>query len=212
MLLAKRLRPGQISGSPSSCFLGALTTMTELDPAAKGDLITLSNNNLTAYRTAGGWRGVMGTVGHSTGKFVLEFHPTNAQHQMFGIADANFDYTKYSSNNRQGSVYTNLLAGIAANMTLNYTDPFLPSYDTPVLFAVDIDARKMWAYTNGSWVVGDPETGASPFIEWNSADITLPMYPVIQLYGVSEVTINTGQSAMLIDPLPAGFCTWNAYS
>lgn len=93
------------------------------NPSDKDASITLSGGNLTATGTVNAWRGVRGTVSHTTGKWQFEIKVKlndGVGFQMVGVGNASAVLNNYFSvNNNGASIQTNGNFGINNGFTTN---------------------------------------------------------------------------------------------
>lgn len=69
-------------------------------------------------------------------------------------------------------------------------------------FAIDLDARKAWVRTDGTWCRGDPVAGTEPVITWSES---FPVCITQRLYYTNnDCILNAGQEAFTY-AVPTGF-------
>jgi hypothetical protein len=158
---------------------------------------TISNGNL---KNAGAFGGsgciAYGTIGVTSGKFYFEVESvSNAGHGQvaLGIYTNNSGLVKYSGDGGDTGYITYGTYGIA----------------------FDVDAGKLWyRNTSGSWISGDPATGASPTSTFTVNLITFPYSGTSRTSGFNENGIgnwNFGQQPFTYTA-PTGFLPLNTYN
>ena len=159
-----------------------------------------------------GWRGMRGTFPLTTGKWYFEAKlrgMTSDQSNGYYIGVGTKDCA-YNSVNQTGQ-YTRQTTTTVQNGTYNHTDFTVPAVNEIHGIAVDMDAKKMWISTDGTWEKsGDPANGSNPHITINSSHNEL--FPFVQIYGSTiNMDCNFGQRAWE-RTCPSGFkalCTHN---
>jgi hypothetical protein len=158
---------------------------------------TISNGNL---KNAGAFGGsgciAYGTIGVTSGKFYFEVESvSNAGHGQvaLGIYTNNSGLVKYSGDGGDTGYTTYGTYGVA----------------------FDVDAGKLWyRNTSGSWVSGDPATGASPTSTFTVNLITFPYSGTSRTSGFNENGIgnwNYGQQPFTYTA-PTGFLPLNTFN
>jgi hypothetical protein len=158
---------------------------------------TISNGNL---KNAGAFGGsgciAYGTIGVTSGKFYFEVESvSNAGHGQvaLGIYTNNSGLVKYSGDGGDTGYTTYGTYGVA----------------------FDVDAGKLWyRNTSGSWVSGDPATGASPTSTFTVNLITFPYSGTSRTSGFNENGIgnwNFGQQPFVYTA-PSGFLPLNTFN
>jgi hypothetical protein len=158
---------------------------------------TISNGNL---KNAGAFGGsgciAYGTIGVTSGKFYFEVESvSNAGHGQvsLGIYTNNSGLVKYSGDGGDTGYTTYGTYGVA----------------------FDVDAGKLWyRNTSGSWVSGDPATGASPTSTFTVNLITFPYSGTSRTSGFNENGIgnwNFGQQPFTYTA-PTGFLPLNTFN
>ena len=186
------------------------------DAAANG--MTLSNGGLTLAGPAASWGTARGTVGKTTGKYYIEFNnvvaATGGAGVAFGLA------TVASASGQKLADYANSVgsfltgAGVLVNGGYALGSPYAPSY-LPVLndvfgLAVDFNAGKVWISFNGTYLVGDPVSGANPIATIISPVLgSLASYPAMSLGFNGGVWTLQPTAASQKYAAPAGFTPWN---
>jgi len=156
--------------SPSNVF-------ATLNPLAFVTAYTLSKGNLTFNGgTITSWvHGVPATMGASSGKYYWEVKWKNGiSTSIVGVLPIDKSY--HCSDTGGGSVYTysnsfqlaNNGAGTIYNYGASNTNGFQRAHDDVIMFAMDMDNKKLWSGANGTWYnSGNPATGATPL--WDTS-------------------------------------------
>jgi hypothetical protein len=130
--------------------------------------ITLTNGNLTISQS-NTWRSVLGTHGVSSGKWYYEMKTVNDAYYLYlGWAEDHHKSDSYPSSYDTGAAMRidegkayhdqtgdNNIVNLGA--TMNHTDI--------VGCAFDADNGRIWWSKNGTWLQGNPATGASPVFD-----------------------------------------------
>jgi hypothetical protein len=136
-------------------------TYTTWNPDDKSANITLSDGNLTAETSSGGWNNVRSVLSVTTGKYYFEYTITDASLVQVGIVTSATNYTTYFGGDAysvgwqlQGEFY------IGALFTGNGKTPVSLGNGDIACIALDMDAGKIWFGKNGAWIgSGDPAAG-----------------------------------------------------
>ena len=181
-----------VSDSPTNSFC-------TLNPLTAGTFPTLKEGNLsiaTAY--SADLCGVTSTWYPTTGKWYWEIHNEGATltYPYLGITDQR--YTNYNATagsyyniawNRTGTVAT--LSGYMGTITAENATSW--TNDDIIMFALDVDARKLWIGKNGTWNdSGDPAAGTGENASWTVDTGVSPLWMGYQSQGVNSV-FNFGQ-------------------
>jgi hypothetical protein len=181
-----------VSDSPTNSFC-------TLNPLTHGTYPTLKEGNLsiaTAY--SADLCGVTSTWYPTTGKWYWEIHAEGSTltYPYFGITDQR--YTNYSATagsyyniawNRTGSAVS--LSGYMGTITKENATSW--TNDDIIMFALDVDARKLWIGKNGTWNdSGDPAAGTGENASWTVDTAVSPLWMGYQSQGVGSV-FNFGQ-------------------
>ncbi len=186
------------------------------DPNWNAAGITYSNNNLTIASSTVIHKSARATVGRANGRSYWEvkvntgvaatdngglgivekaFPPTNTGY----IGDGTPSGLSFGYGNNPFYYYT------WAGVTVSTTPPPTASYvaaGITYMFALDVDAGKLWCGQNGSWYGGgDPPSGANP----TASGLTGTIFPAVTFYDtVDSYTANFGGSFFTYPP-PIGF-------
>jgi hypothetical protein len=158
---------------------------------------TISNGNLKNAGAFGGSACIaFGTIGVTSGKFYFEVESvSNGGHGQagLGINTNNNTLVKWSGDGGDTGYTTYGTYGVA----------------------FDVEAGKLWyRNTSGSWVSGDPATGASPTSTFTANMITFPYCTTSRTSGFNEAGIgnwNFGQQPFVYTA-PTGFLPINTYN
>ena len=135
--------------------------------------MTLDNGNLTMNQSNSFWRQHLGTHGMSSGKFYYEAKTiTDKNYAYIGIADDRTDVENYTSADNHGwaLLTSNGKAYHDQNGTQSLVD-FNTALSTGITHhdvigvAFDADNGRIWWSVRGTWLQGDPATGASPVFD-----------------------------------------------
>ena len=171
------------------------------NPSDKGSVVTLSNGNLTEVSTPGAGL-VRGTVGLSSGKQYFEVTIGSATYIEFvdvGIATSIAGLNQYVGYDAYGWGYTD---GEFLNNNASAGSPAYFNNGDVLMFAVDLDAGKLWFGVNGVWYSGDPATGTNPVY-------TASFGTVFPAAGGGTTTANFGATSFAYT-IPSGFSAWGA--
>lgn len=172
------------------------------DPSNKDAGITLSNSNLTATETTGHDSNVYGTIGHTTGKWYLEFPNVDLDDLRGNLGLANIGTATAIGINLNGNLSgTGVTAG---NQGLGNPNTHNAQ------FAIDLDAKLYWVrYDGGTWA-GDGG-GADPATGVNGAVFTATgeLFPWAQmLHWDNDAHCDIMDGTTLANTAPAGFDNW----
>lgn len=181
-----------VSDSPTNSFC-------TLNPLTAGTYPTLKEGNLsiaTAY--SADLCGVTSTWYPTTGKWYWEIHAEGSTltYPYFGITDQR--YTNYNATtgsyyniawNRTGTAAS--LSGFMGTITKENATSW--TNNDIIMFALDVDARKLWIGKNGTWNdSGDPAAGTGENASWTLDTGVSPLWMGYQSQGVNSV-FNFGQ-------------------
>ncbi len=208
-----------VSGDGFTTDSASVGTWNASDKAAS---VTLSNGDLDATNPAtGDWAPVRAATGKSTGKFYFELKHTVAgghANPIGGVADltnavlAAGEYIGSAANQLGMRSGDHLETGI----TVDGSSGLNPLNDGNWIgagkiagFAVDLDAKKLWARNDTGWLSsGDPAAGTNEFAHW-AAGLTL--YPACSIY--FDTTADTvryqGNASNQTYAAPTGFTAWD---
>jgi len=224
------------SGQSNNWTVGAGTlTKTEDNPSnvfatmnfatSKGNY-TLTKGNLVCY---GGnqnhWKyAFISNIGASSGKYYWEIRlNTDNGHNITGICRSDktwTDSTVYSNGGFNGvqssasagglGIYSQTGASMGGALYINGSSTTLTTNDI-VMYALDLDNKKMWVGKNGVWAnagsgggVGNPATGANPL--WGSGEFTTgaSYLPASQIYYTNAHVYNFGNGYFETTQVSAG--------
>jgi hypothetical protein len=181
------------------------------NPLNKHAGVTLSNGNLDFSNTASSNRGVLATIGLTSGKFYIEsFQSTGATDALVtGFIRTSFNAVTNVDFPSDSSFFGYTYAGRKWSFTAQSNGNTSLTVGADILcFAIDLDAGKAWAGKNGVWFSsGDPATGANPY--WTFTPSTPYSYATV-IYNATG-NANFGQRAFAYTA-PSGFkalCTTN---
>ena len=149
-----------------------------LNPLAFTTAYTLSNgNNYFNGGTITSWvHGVPATIGASSGKYYWEVKWKNGTSvSIVGVLP--IDKAYHCSDTGGGAVYnysngwqlSNSGNGDKYNYVASNGAGFQRAHDDVIMFAMDMDNKKMWSGYNGTWYSsGNPATGANP--TWDTSE------------------------------------------
>ena len=196
--------------------LGALTPQpavagTTWDSAAKGTNLSLSNADLDATATSGGFSSVRATSGKTTGKKYFEIlvvTQTGPGEVFAGVSDDattstttlnNFSYANTAMTRDDG------FSGFSG-FTANFSTGFGSTVAGKVLgIAVDLDNKKGWIAQDNTWrSSGDPAGGTNEYFTWSGS---YTIYPCISVV-TSPTSVRLVPSSTTYSP-PSGFATWD---
>lgn len=172
------------------------------DPTHMDSQGVLDEDQTTFYTntSGGGWRGVRGTVGLSTGKYCYE---TAGDATLFsnGFASETWTYQHAqvgtsaisagldTDNNYQRSNVTGTDADI--------TDPI-----ANILWVLDLDAGRGWIRDGTGYASGDPETNSAPSFIWTPGT---KIYPAGSLYQNDGSIVLYAEPGELNNTVPSGW-------
>jgi hypothetical protein len=184
-----------VSDSPTNSFC-------TLNPLTHGTFPTLSEGNLKiASVYSADLSGVASTWYPTTGKWYWEVHNEGATstYPYLGITDQRQTMTNATKGSfysvawlRNGNVAsmtgTNTYMGtITTNTVTSWTN------DDIIMFALDVDARKLWVGKNGTWDgSGDPAAGSGEDASWTVDTGVSPSFMGYAGQGLNSV-FNFGQ-------------------
>lgn len=174
------------------------------NPADKNAAITLSNNDLKANHASGGYHGVRGTIGRSTGLYYFEALVPSGNEGAVGISSASHSL---SAPLGYGSTYG---AGLYSDgkLWMNSTSTGTATFnDVRVGFLVNLNTRRLWVRgPTGSWHLGgDPSAGGTGV---DISSLTGTLYPHATLYFVGDTTTIYGSKSTITLGLPVGATVW----
>ena len=190
------------------------------DAAANG--MTLSNGGLTVTDAVSPavYGSIRGTIGHSTGKFYVEFKSGVATSGIddpgFGLADASFNSVGYLS---QTPTSVGIIAGATHATVANPTAGFMSNYTTNIFpqindvwgMAVDLTTGNLWLSQNNVWLNGsNPASGSLPIATFSGAFSGLTYFPAMTLRQQATTPIWTLQPTAASQKYtpPSGFTPW----
>jgi len=186
---------------------GASTTW---DSGAKGSRITLSNSNLDAAGSTGGFGSVRATTGKTTGKkyFEVKVITLNAVGEIFvGVMDNTTGSASLDTYNAANSAHArdDTFSGFTG-FTRVPTDSIGSTVANKVIgVAVDLDNKKGWFANDNTWrSSGDPAGGTSEFFNWSGSYTIFPSCSVMD----SGTKVRLVTSSTTYSP-PSGFSTWD---
>jgi hypothetical protein len=205
--------------------ISAPVTFQTLNPSDKsGANIVLSNGNLTVKNDAASWDAVRATSPLGSGKYYWEVTTDiNADGNAAGIADsaANLALTSYWG--RTG--YSHAAVNDVGIATLRYNGTTQTGSSgathSPIRFAYDGTADKLWIGDSTGWLNGDPAAGtgglslsgmsSGRYIVWQGengdrAPLTVPGHPQGVLPEVPLVRLEVRVGPPRADPRPARHC------
>ena len=167
--------------------------------------ITLTNSNLTITQ-GNTWRSVLGTHGVSSGKWYYEMKTVNDAYYLYlGWAGGSHKMDTYPSTNNTGAAMridegkayhdqtgTNEIVNLGATMNNNDI----------VGVAFDADNGRIWWSKNGSWLQGNPATGASPVFD-SQIPAGETYFPIAGTY-TETAHANFGQNPSFCGTVTAG--------
>jgi len=163
----------------------------------------LSNGNLTMNQSNSYWRSLFGTHGMSSGKFYYEMKTINDKNYAYiGVANDKSNVENYpSSDDHSWALLTsNGKAYHDQNGTQSLVD-FNTALSTGITnndiigVAFDADNGRIWWSVSGTWLQGDPATGASPVFD-SEIPTGVTYFPVAGCYQESA-HVNFGQNQTL---------------
>lgn len=204
---------GPSGGGGGGAGGGGGSPTTTWNPSDKNANLTLSNGNLTATATAGGFTSLRAIASDSSGKRYYEAQLTgsiNANNTTIGAGNSSATLASFVGNDANavgfagsGTAFINS-AGTGGLQTFTYGDT--------VCVAFDIGAQKIWFRTNGgNWnndVIANqnPATGAGGL-----STATMAAGPYFPMAGTDSAgdawTANFGGSAYA-QAVPSGFVNW----
>jgi hypothetical protein len=184
-----------VSDSPTNTFC-------TLNPLTHGTYPTLSEGNLKiASVYSADLCGVTSTWFPTTGKWYWEIHSegSTASYPYFGITDQK----RVLTNSTKGSFYSvawlrngNSAAASSANTfmgTITKNNVTSWTNNDIIMFALDVDARKLWIGKNGTWdSSGDPAGGSGEDASWTEDTGVSPSFMGYNGQGLASV-FNFGQ-------------------
>ena len=189
------------------------------DAAANG--MTLSNGGLTISGNSAQNKTARTIVGHSSGKYYVEFLCVTANgNEGIGLASSGFNALgKLGASNYSGGVAYGS-NWVSAGFTSIATTFGLAGTGDVAGIAVDFATGNIWYSQNNVWVAGlfsddnvvqprDPSSGANPIISFVPATVGT-LFPAITIYGYDEVwTLQSTAASQKYAP-PSGFKAWDA--
>ncbi|SMF83192.1 hypothetical protein SAMN02982917_5485 [Azospirillum oryzae] len=184
---------------------GAISSITTLDPSAKGASVVLSNGNLSAKNPAGSWSVVRSTASVPSGKFYvenrLEVTDAGPGWAMFGLAASTV--SMIDGNNLGSGVANSWSLSDAGTLYSNTasTSGWSPAWSAAgKVVGLHIDTTnvasiKGWFSVDGVMTGGgDPATGTNPaFIITGSPTLYLAMALISNMQMTLKVARNTWQ-------------------
>ncbi len=206
------LRPGEditVYRASSSAFdvltLGQSVTVGQgaFDPLHKGSSITLTNNNLTATGTSGGYGAVLATIGASGGRRYFEVRAATAAGLAVGLGKAAIDLADTVGGDANGWAFLADGRKVTGGTTTPYGSVVV---DNDVVgIAWDADAGKMWVRINGVFQGGgDPVMGTNPMF----TGVTGMLFPAIGDFSNSSAASGTLIPSSFVYSLPTSFSTF----
>ena len=194
---------GEVRGN--YCVLNALNT----SPA------TLSQGNLVATSSSGGWYCHHGTVGTASGKWYFEVELVTNGSECVGIVQPH-EYT----GDQKGSATCRGYDEGGTKRWNNQNAAYGNSWNTVgdiVSVAYDLDGGDIWFAINGTWqnsaTKSEIEAGTNTNAAFTDLTIGATYVPFVQLYNASSLSVNFGQRAWKYpSSVPSGFkalCTQN---
>jgi hypothetical protein len=183
---------------------GASRTYAKWNTSDKGANVDLSNGNLTMNNPTGAWLSVRANQALS-GKQYWEVLVVGSDQFIIGVMDSNGTVDNFvgaSFNGVGGYLSTGgvLIAGFTTG-----TVKSISSFPTRFMIATDIQNKKGWIGSGGTWASGaNPETGANPTFTWSD---NWTVYPAASAYSSNPgetATANFGATAFT-HTVPAGF-------
>ena len=205
------------SGGGSSCP----TTATTWDAATKSPDAALTNGNLSLNQTTPGgngsyWNIIRSSTGKTSGKYYWEVRVDDTSH-VFPIGVITENHSVGSRGQYPGSSGTEGI-GCYTDGTWSYGNlggswngscPNTDSNGRVAMVALDIDNAKIWVGVDGTWISGDPATGASPSVSsFSTSGKTFYASAAVDPYpqGSNAKITARFNSASWSYSAPAGFC------
>lgn len=195
--------PGALSLIASYGAIAAASGNT-WDPANKAASITLSNGNLTAAQSSGGWTSVKGltSFAKTTGKWYFEVTivSSTSNNTMVGVGNASASLSNYCGSDVNGWGYW---GNTGAYFNNGGSFPLGNSYTTGDVIMVAFDAAlgRMWFGKNGTW-----QNSGNPGANTNTSFTGLSgsLVPMFSPNSAGSCTANFGATAFTYSP-PSGF-------
>ena len=181
-----------VTDSPTNSFC-------TLNPLTHGTYPTLKEGNLSiATVYSADLSGVASTWYPTTGKWYWEVHNENAAstYPYLGITDQRYTNWNATKGTYFGVAWlrtgtsassTNYMGTITKNNVTSWTNNDI------IMFALDVDARKLWVGKNGTWDgSGDPAAGTGEDASWTDDTGVSPMLMGYSGQGV-DCVFNFGQ-------------------
>ena len=163
---------GAISPAPTWTFLGTpgiyvpimiSTVQSAFTEAAAAGPILFTNNDQTIINNSGSafvWAGAFGNASASTGRRYCEFTSNTGNDNSCGIVFDSWNPNAPVGGDAASAEWGYLSGGnVLHNANSTAYGPGYGNTDI-VMMAADLDNHKLWFGLNGSWIVGDPNTGS----------------------------------------------------
>ena len=145
------------------------------NPADKHADFSLSNDDLTATKSTGGWASVRSLISISSGKWYWEVYIDSGDQSMVGVGSSSVSLSSYLGYHAEGWGYngatgTKYNGGSSTSFGSTYGAGFT------IGVALDMGSGKIWWSRNGVWQAsGDPATGANPAYSNLTGVVVYPM-------------------------------------
>lgn len=155
------------------------------------------------------WRSAKAALGRSSGKWYWEILLQNsfASNAILGLMDS---AASIAAGNYPGLVPKSVgmrdVGSFVNGWTINAAGAIggTDVSGTVYMFAIDIDASKVWVGKGGTWFSsGNPAGGGSQWATINSS----PVFPAAGLFQVGNLRLRTLSGQMSYSP-PSGFTPW----
>jgi len=161
------------------------------NPKDKNDIITLSNDNLTAQSTDTPWRSARACLSRSSGKYYWEVKVDSLGYAVVGVGTSQVALDGRCGDDVYGW-------GWQSNGYWGHNGwssfPLTFGTNDIVQVALNLDTGKLWVGKNGTWD-GDPVAGTGELFSGISGDI----FPMITLNNTT-LTVNFGATAFEYSP------------
>lgn len=189
---------------PMPIGVGAVSTpsvtTTTWDPAQKAASITLSNGNLTATQTSGGWNGTKGlsSLAKASGKWYFEVTIVSNTSNLIivGVANSGASLTGFCGSDVNGWGY---YGGNGQIFTGGGNFPGGSTFTNGDVIGVWIDAtlKRAWFAKNNAVILsGNPATNTNP----SFTGLTGSLMPMISINSAGSIIANFGAVAFTYPP------------
>lgn len=178
------------------------TAWNSLDKGA--DMSVSSSLVATGGGALSQWESVRANTGKSTGKYVFELKTsTNSGYISCGLEDGSAALVGQLGTTGT-AIGVNGSGGYKTTMTPISGIGSIGSCQGTVMFAVDLDAGKVWIARGGVWLYGGaPSTGTNPTFTFPANTQLYPAASIVTGYSYT-ITANFGATAF-VNPPPSGF-------